>query len=312
MIGTFHTDVFFQKNKRFDLDSKEANLNNSAFPYYLLKNKFMELDVILNTQDINPLSRSDFVLYDNMFNMKDILVNNNNYLLLLESDVVRIDNWVLKLHKYFNKIFTWDDSFVDDIKYFKVNFPNKICINDNVDYKKCGLCVMIARNKVSYHPNELYSERRKVIDWFENNESNDFHLYGNAWNDNITSYLGSITGNKNTILQKYKFSFCYENACIPGYITEKIFDCFFSGTIPIYYGAPNIAYYVPKDTFIDLRDFNSYEQLYNYIKNMSDDKYYNHLNAARQFLNSNSIYPFSADCFATIISQIIYNDCMEK
>jgi hypothetical protein len=42
-----------------------------------------------------------------------------------------------------------------------------------------------------------------------------------------------VDSKKNT-LEKYKFSICYENARdIPGYITEKIFDCFFAGCVPI-------------------------------------------------------------------------------
>ena len=40
-----------------------------------------------------------------------------------------------------------------------------------------------------------------------------------------------------------------------GYISEKIFDCFFAGTVPLYLGAPDIEDYIPADTFIDLRQF---------------------------------------------------------
>lgn len=39
-----------------------------------------------------------------------------------------------------------------------------------------------------------------------------------------------------------------------GYITEKIFDCFFPGVIPIYWGAENVTDYIPQDTFIDRRN----------------------------------------------------------
>jgi hypothetical protein len=49
---------------------------------------------------------------------------------------------------------------------------------------------------------------------------------------NYLSYKGKIDSKKDT-LEKYKFSICYENARdTPGYITEKIFDCFFAANSP--------------------------------------------------------------------------------
>ena len=57
-------------------------------------------------------------------------------------------------------------------------------------------------------------------------------------------------------LAQYRFCLCFENELdTPGYITEKLFDCFFCGTVPIYLGASNIEDYVPKDCFIDMHEF---------------------------------------------------------
>ena len=41
----------------------------------------------------------------------------------------------------------------------------------------------------------------------------------------------------------------------PGYMTEKIWDSFKAKTVPVYWGASNIEEYVPKNCFIDYRDF---------------------------------------------------------
>ena len=69
------------------------------------------------------------------------------------------------------------------------------------------------------------------------------------------SYAGEISS-KRAILEQYKFSICYENMSdMPGYITEKIFDCFFAGCVPIYLGASNMTDYIPGGTFIDKRKF---------------------------------------------------------
>ena len=73
---------------------------------------------------------------------------------------------------------------------------------------------------------------------------------------------------------------------IKGYITEKIFDCFFAGCIPIYWGAENIDDYIPKDTFIDYREYGNIKKLNSYLKGMSSDTYCQYLNAIDRYLNS--------------------------
>ena len=44
-------------------------------------------------------------------------------------------------------------------------------------------------------------------------------------------------------------------------MTEKLFDCFFSGTVPVYWGAPDVFDWVPADCFIDMRQFTDFAQL---------------------------------------------------
>ena len=103
-------------------------------------------------------------------------------------------------------------------------------------------------------------------------------------------------------MKKYKFAVCYENCQgFPGYITEKIFDCFFAGTVPIYWGAPNIKDHIPAGAFIDKREFENYNQLYQYIKNMPDDEYNNYLINIKNFLQGNKFYQFGPEYFANII-----------
>ena len=41
---------------------------------------------------------------------------------------------------------------------------------------------------------------------------------------------------KSSVLKNYWYSLCLENSYHPGYVTEKIFDGYQSGTIPIYWG----------------------------------------------------------------------------
>ena len=48
----------------------------------------------------------------------------------------------------------------------------------------------------------------------------------------------------------YHFCLAFENSVAPDYVTEKIYDCFMAGVVPVYLGAPNVAEFAPKDSYI--------------------------------------------------------------
>ena len=57
-----------------------------------------------------------------------------------------------------------------------------------------------------------------------------------------------------------------------------------SGTIPVYYGAPNIDQRVEKGTYIDYRDFGSFKELETFLLEMSDETYLEYVDRMRTFL----------------------------
>ena len=71
---------------------------------------------------------------------------------------------------------------------------------------------------------------------------------------------------------------------IQGYITEKIFDSFFSGSIPIYEGASNINKFIDEDLMINLRDFNNIQEVVTYTSNLSKNQYMDTLEKIDKFL----------------------------
>jgi hypothetical protein len=62
-------------------------------------------------------------------------------------------------------------------------------------------------------------------------------------------------------LVDYMFSFAMENSVYDYNITEKITDCFATGTIPIYFGTPDIGKYFNMDGIIMLDDNFSLDML---------------------------------------------------
>ena len=84
---------------------------------------------------------------------------------------------------------------------------------------------------------------------------------------------------------EYKFVFVSENSVNDGYITEKIFNCYFSRTIPIYYGSNKINTFFNSDTFINMNN-SDHDNIKELIIELStnEDKYENFIN--RQIINN--------------------------
>jgi alpha(1,3/1,4) fucosyltransferase len=113
-------------------------------------------------------------------------------------------------------------------------------------------------------------------------------------------------------LSKYKFSLCFENSILKGWTTEKIFDCFFAGTVPVYWGAPDVQDYIPKDCYIDMRQFKDYGELRSYLKSLGARDIQRYKEAARDFLHSPRYRPFTKQAFAETFGRMIEEDAGVK
>jgi alpha(1,3/1,4) fucosyltransferase len=306
-------ECYNKQNSIFDKNAFAIG-ENLEYPFVKLKEMLKLKNAELDTLDMHPLEEYEKVIFLDMPNLYNVnfnrLLGQNKtklYLVIFECEIIRKENWIKDNHKYFEKVFIWNDAWADDGKYIKYYLPNKI--PDGLDFNiedKEKLCTLIAGNKRNNDSRELYSERLASIKWFEENHIEDFDLYGVGWYG--ASYRGRVN-RKSDVLKKYKFSICYENARdIPGNITEKIFDCFFCGCIPIYLGAPNISEHIPENTFIDKLQFKNYEDLYSYIKYMPETEYLNYIDNIKNYIESEEIKLFSAENFARVIA----TEIMEK
>jgi hypothetical protein len=240
------------------------------------------------------------------------------YLLLYECEVIKPDNWELDFHQHFDRIFTWSDVHCDGRRYVKINFA--IETNTPFDfeelkaqYGKRKMASIVAGAKASRHPYELYSDRVRAIRWFEGSAPNDLDLYGGGWDpESFPSYRGRVD-DKLATMAKYNFAICYENAKnIPGYITEKILDCFRAGTVPVYGGAPNIARWVPQDCFIDISQFQTYGQMHAHLADMPPARHGQYLDRIRHFLYGHEAYPFSSECFVATVTSFVAFDVQNR
>lgn len=203
---------------------------------------------------------------------------------------------------HFGKIFVMLDNFVDNKNYFKFFYPQPRfkMIEDVPDFTHKKFSTLISCNKDADHPLSLYGERRNVITFFAKLAPGEFDLYGHGW-EGYRDWKGTVP-HKWEVLKNYKFAFCYENMKEQtGYISEKIFDCFVGGCVPIYWGASNISDNIPKECFIDRRDFASQYELYHFLKKMDEKTYKNYIENIKIYLSSPEAQLYSIDNFLKII-----------
>ena len=88
-----------------------------------------------------------------------------------------------------------------------------------------------------------------------NKENTDKQRGGVSWHDT-----------KIQLMQGYTFALAMENTKGDGYITEKIFDAYIAGAIPVYYGTEKIFRYMPRASMLYVEDFPSEEALVLHMK----------------------------------------------
>jgi len=224
--------------------------------------------------------------------------------ILWEPPLIIPAQYTKKILSQYDTIFTFRDDLVNNVNIHKFYHPVlKPMTDDRPPFDQKKLSCMIIGNKRKKGANEIYSLRRSIIDFYEKKTEDQFSLYGRGWEkEKLKSYQGSV-GCKIATMKQYKFAYCLENSRdIPGYISEKIFDCFAAGVVPIYRGANNITKDIPAECFIDMRDFRSIEEIDTYISQMTEPEHNEHIVAIQEFLQSTAAKRFSEEYFVQHIA----------
>lgn len=180
---------------------------------------------------------------------------------LLECSLLNNDlyDWILNNYNLYDIIFTHNLEISNKIpNSYWVPFGGCWIHEENWKlYTKSKNISIVASSKNFLPGHKL---RHEIISNFTN-----IDLFGGGYNP---------IDNKITSLKEYKYQIVVENASIPGYFTEKIIDCFTTGTIPIYYGDPNIGDIFNINGIIT---FSNIEELKNILENPKDISY-NYIN----------------------------------
>ena len=105
--------------------------------------------------------------------------------------------------------------------------------------------------------------------------------FGGTFMNNIPKVKGNhLSDSLIEFYKQYKFGIAFENSIGEYYITEKIFNIFKAGIIPIYFGTTKINEYINPKRFIHIMNDSNDEinRVVNIINNMTDEQYVNIIN----------------------------------
>ena len=141
----------------------------------------------------------------------------------------------------YDAIFTHDKELVQsNPEIFKFAPAQGALVEENGLFEKSKLVSCCVSDKVMSDGHRLRLEFAREL---EKTGQVDMFGYGEDF---------TYSDTKLETVKDYMFHFCMENDSYPSYYTEKIHDCFLTGTIPIYYGAPDIGDYFNSNAIISL------------------------------------------------------------
>lgn len=322
------------ENSLFDY-SNPRNSDGLFTPYIELRKKLLGFGIELNTPDLN-IGKS--VAVEVHMDSRPLIINDTiKYLIAVENPLINRLNGNVEYLNKFHRVFSWNDAALALPKAVRIFIANDLSMLNTPSFSNRNIfSCLISSNKVApwFGDNDLYAERINVVRWYEKHAPSFFHLYGRGWGkpspvfsrtdkffrriirirtqlfgyQPFPSWCGEVKS-KAGILSATKFSYCYENVSdLPNYITEKIFDSFLSGCVPIYWGASNVLDYIPADCFIDRRKFKDTAEVQNYLLSITPEQYAQYQINIANFLAGEKGYLFGIENFVATVASTIASD----
>jgi len=177
-----------------------------------------------------------------------------------------------EIHKNALRVQYSGEAKFNDPKLFDINIIPGDHSDENVLTIPYMLTPLLFRNvnlSIYTHPRKLQKPKTKfclfaVSNANNNDRNNFFNLLGNYKKvdscGKVFNNLGHSCPGKDHLspeffefISDYKFMICFENSSVTHYLTEKLFNAYSSGTIPIYWGCPNIEEYVNLSSILYLK-----------------------------------------------------------
>ena len=310
---------------------------NFYLPFTMLRDRFALYGIELHTADLVP---DEDLLFELHINAQHRLSGRPAYVYTYEDPLIRPVNGKRAHLLQYRKVFTSNEDLVDGERFIKLDYPN--------DLSQAPLpvpgwhdrplhCVLMASNKALSRPSprNLHHRRVAIARAFEAHAPELFTLYGRGWGEppvrpgawgrvlkRLREWQGRLRAqppafpswrgmvhSKGEVLRRARFAIAYENVSgSPGYITEKIFDCFVHGCVPVYLGTPGAAATIPPTCYVSASDFASDLDLIDFLKAVDERRFGAYQAAIASYLLSPAAQRFSREQFTHMLVDTIAAD----
>lgn len=208
-----------------------------------------------------PINECEYVVYTDMrLNEASAANKDKNIAWLIEPMCIAKHNYdlILNIKDRFSKILTHEKSLVD--------------LGTPFEFIPFGCCWIPPEEQDLFIPNKLVSiiasskrttnGHRLRQDILTSPLRGKMDVYGRGWNPIDSKVDG---------LKRYGYSVVIENCRRHGWFTEKLLDCFALGTVPIYWGAPDIGDFFNTDGMII---FETQKELETILNELNWDTYW--------------------------------------
>ena len=167
----------------------------------------------------------------------------------------------------FRAVFSYEEG-VDQKNIHESNYCVDVSQYAQGDHIRDLECVLISTNHARNEDGCLYSYRREAAKFLTKSFGSKFEVYGRGWDLENVNYKGACDS-KADLLSRSVFNLCTENySNVQGYVTEKLLESIFYGSIPVYYCKGHSKNKVPRDIFINCAHVNP-EDLPQHLSNIS-------------------------------------------
>jgi hypothetical protein len=314
-------------NKLFDLADPVLNRDGSLLPFHRVYSSLKDRGVLVNTADLLLQGRAgetnnQYFSLGMLANLPALKIRRDvefKGFLIMEPPIVAPELYraLPELTELFDAVYvhnTIGDGYslagVNQSKLRKLFWPQpylgvieKYWSNVN---RQNRIVVINGNHKPRMRNGELYSKRIQAMAALATVGAVD--LYGRGWNRwwarsslwlpywlnrrRLMSIYRGACQSKYEVLGQYRYCLCFENMSMTGYVTEKIFDCLYAGTIPLYWGAPDIDSLIPAEAYIDVRQFASWTEMWEAVNRMTEAEVNVMRDAGRKFLSSNDFLKY--------------------
>lgn len=160
--------------------------------------------------------------------------------ILLESFFLHPENYITAIQKPFDYVLTSNQYFMENKSWLWYPHGGSWIAFDQwgTHKKDKEISILLSNKKIMIG----HRMRHEIVERF----GEKLAVFG----------LDSFCDNKLDALAHYKYSIVVEPERCPGLFSEHLIDCLSVGTIPIYWGCPNIGKYFDKNSFIEFQKVN--------------------------------------------------------